>query len=177
MTDVFSKKKRSQVMAAIRSKGNKTTELRLASILRAHGISGWRRHQPLFGKPDFVFRRERLAVFVDGCFWHGCPQALPNASRKPRILAAQNRWQSRPRPPHNPTSSQAEVAGSPHLGPRARLYGNRGSPHHFCVGHGSKNVPSSTQIKMNARDRTFAEFFNSIGMMHIGLENAGCDVK
>jgi DNA mismatch endonuclease (patch repair protein) len=84
MTDVFSKKKRSQVMAAIRSKGNKTTELRLASILRAHGISGWRRHQPLFGKPDFVFRREKVAVFVDGCFWHGCPRhcRMPQDNRQ-----------------------------------------------------------------------------------------------
>jgi DNA mismatch endonuclease (patch repair protein) len=74
MADVFSKRKRSQVMAAIRSKGNKDTELKLASILRAHGIKGWRRHQPLLGNPDFVFRRVRLALFVDGCFWHGCPK-------------------------------------------------------------------------------------------------------
>lgn len=74
MADVFNRKKRSQVMAAIRSKGNKATELKLASIFRAHGIHGWRRNEPLFGKPDFVFRRERLAVFVDGCFWHGCPR-------------------------------------------------------------------------------------------------------
>ena len=59
-------------MAAIRSRGNKATELRLASILRAAGITGWRRHQPLPGRPDFIFRRQRLAVFVDGCFWHGC---------------------------------------------------------------------------------------------------------
>src|ERR1035438_7076987 len=59
-------------MAAIRSRGNKATELKLASILRAARISGWRRHQPLPGHPDFVFRHARLAVFVDGCFWHGC---------------------------------------------------------------------------------------------------------
>ena len=59
-------------MAAIRSKGNKDTELKLASILRAHGIKGWRRHRPVPGKPDFIFPRQRLAVFVDGCFWHGC---------------------------------------------------------------------------------------------------------
>ena len=61
-------------MAAIRSKGNKDTELKLASILRAHGIKGWRRHRPLPGKPDFIFPKERLALFVDGCFWHGCPK-------------------------------------------------------------------------------------------------------
>jgi len=59
-------------MAAIRSKGNKATELKLASILRAHGLKGWRRHCPLPGKPDFIFPKQRLAVFVDGCFWHGC---------------------------------------------------------------------------------------------------------
>ena len=74
MADVFSKRKRSQVMAAIRSKGNKDTELKLISIFRANGISGWRRNQKILGKPDFVFRRGRLAVFVDGCFWHGCKQ-------------------------------------------------------------------------------------------------------
>jgi DNA mismatch endonuclease, patch repair protein len=84
MADVFSKAKRSLVMAAIRSKGNKNTELRLISILRANKITGWRRNQRLPGKPDFVFRRERLAVFVDGCFWHGCPLhgRKPGSNRK-----------------------------------------------------------------------------------------------
>lgn len=72
MPDVFSKAKRSQVMAAVRSQGNKATELKLAAILRAAGLAGWRRHQALPGRPDFVFRRQRLAIFVDGCFWHGC---------------------------------------------------------------------------------------------------------
>lgn len=74
MPDIFSKTKRSAVMAAIRSHGNKTTELRLIEIFRAHGIMGWRRRFPLFGKPDFVFAKEKLAIFVDGCFWHGCPR-------------------------------------------------------------------------------------------------------
>src|SRR6266704_3667265 len=83
MADVFSKKKRSQVMAAIRSRGNIDTELKLASIFRAHRIKGWRRHQRLPGSPDFVFRRERVAVFVDGCFWHGCPKhgRTPDSNR------------------------------------------------------------------------------------------------
>jgi DNA mismatch endonuclease (patch repair protein) len=74
MADVFSQKKRSLVMATIRSKGNKDTELKFAAILRAHGVTGWRRHYRLRGKPDFVFPRERLAIFVDGCFWHACPK-------------------------------------------------------------------------------------------------------
>lgn len=72
MSDVFSKKKRSEVMSRIRSRGNKDTELALAKLLRQHRITGWRRNQPVFGKPDFIFPQFRLAVFVDGCFWHGC---------------------------------------------------------------------------------------------------------
>lgn len=74
MSDVFSPAKRSQVMARIRSRGNKDTELALIALMRRHRITGWRRSQAIFGKPDFVFRRQRVAVFVDGCFWHGCPK-------------------------------------------------------------------------------------------------------
>jgi DNA mismatch endonuclease (patch repair protein) len=74
MADVFTKAKRSEVMSRIRSRGNKDTELALAKLLRRHGITGWRRNQPVFGKPDFVFRKLKFAAFVDGCFWHGCPK-------------------------------------------------------------------------------------------------------
>ena len=73
MSDVFTSRKRSQVMSRIRSQGNKETEIVLLSILRSHKISGWRRHLPLPGRPDFAFPKERLILFVDGCFWHGCP--------------------------------------------------------------------------------------------------------
>jgi DNA mismatch endonuclease (patch repair protein) len=72
MSDVFTKAKRSEVMSRIRGCGNKDTELALAKLLRRHGIKGWRRNQPVFGKPDFVFQKIKLAIFVDGCFWHGC---------------------------------------------------------------------------------------------------------
>jgi DNA mismatch endonuclease (patch repair protein) len=98
MADVFTKAKRSHVMSRIRSRGNRDTELALAKMFRRHGITGWRRHQRIrfnaqrptsnaersklgvgrstfFSvRPDFVFPRLRLAVFVDGCFWHGCPR-------------------------------------------------------------------------------------------------------
>jgi len=74
VSDVFTKAKRSEVMSRIRSRGNKDTELALAKMLRRNKISGWRRHQPVFGRPDFIFPKFKLAVFVDGCFWHGCPK-------------------------------------------------------------------------------------------------------
>jgi len=83
MPDVFTKAKRSEVMSQIRGHGNKDTELALMRLLRRHRITGWRRHQPVFGKPDFVFPKARLAVFVDGCFWHGCPKhcKMPTGNR------------------------------------------------------------------------------------------------
>jgi DNA mismatch endonuclease, patch repair protein len=71
-------------MAAVKARGNKLTELRLVGLLRRHGITGWRRHLPLLGKPDFAFRRERVVIFVDGCFWHGCIKHLriPKSNRE-----------------------------------------------------------------------------------------------
>ena len=83
MADVFTKKKRSEVMSKIRSRGNKETEIVLAKLLRQHKLTGWRRHPNVFGRPDFVFRKLKLALFVDGCFWHGCPKhsTLPKNNR------------------------------------------------------------------------------------------------
>lgn len=65
---------RARTMSSIRGTGNRSTELKLASILRKWGLKGWRRHQPFPGKPDFVWIQHHVAVFVDGCFWHGCPR-------------------------------------------------------------------------------------------------------
>lgn len=74
MADVFTKAKRSEVMSRIRSSGNKETELAMIKLFRKHKITGWRRNYPLFGKPDFTFPQQKVVVFVDGCFWHGCPK-------------------------------------------------------------------------------------------------------
>ncbi len=84
MADVFTKEKRSEVMSRIRGRGNERTELTMVRLLRANKICGWRRHAKLPGKPDFVFRSARVAVFVDGCFWHGCPKCfrLPANNRR-----------------------------------------------------------------------------------------------
>lgn len=75
---------RSLQMSLVRSKGNRSTELRMLIILRAAHITGWRRHLSLPGRPDFAFPNERLALFVDGCFWHGCPKC---ARRPPKSNA------------------------------------------------------------------------------------------
>lgn len=83
MADWLSREQRSRNMASIRSKGNRTTEWAFRQLLREARISGWRRHVDLPGKPDFAFRLHRLAVFIDGCFWHGCPRCyrLPEDNR------------------------------------------------------------------------------------------------
>jgi DNA mismatch endonuclease (patch repair protein) len=90
MADVFDTKKRSEVMSLIRGSGNRDTELRMIEIFRAARITGWRRNAKLFGKPDFVFPKQRVAVFVDGCFWHrhpGCKFAYTPKSRSEFWLA------------------------------------------------------------------------------------------
>lgn len=79
MSDVFSKEKRSEVMRAVKSKNTRTTELALLKFFKENHVVGWRRTYPLVGKPDFVFPKRRVAVFVDGCFWHGhdCRNVTP----------------------------------------------------------------------------------------------------
>ncbi len=66
---------RSRTMGAIRGKNTKTTEVALRMILVRAQVRGWTLHaRHLPGKPDVFFRRQKVAVFVDGCFWHGCPR-------------------------------------------------------------------------------------------------------
>lgn len=74
MADNLTKAKRTRVMTAIRGRGNRTTELAMAKVLRRAGLRGWRRHVALPGTPDFCWPRLSVALFVDGCFWHGCPR-------------------------------------------------------------------------------------------------------
>ena len=84
MADIYTRAERSALMAKGRGRGNLTTAQALAKLLRSQGWSGWRRQQAVRGRdasgerfrvrPDFVFAVRRLAVFVDGCFWHGCPR-------------------------------------------------------------------------------------------------------
>lgn len=71
MADTFTKSQRSDIMRKVKSNRNKSTELKLIQFLKENAIKGWRRNFKLFGKPDFVFPKQRLAIFLDGCFWHG----------------------------------------------------------------------------------------------------------
>lgn len=84
MADVFKKEKRSEIMSAVHSKQNKTTELRLIEIFKVHKITGWRRNYKVKGHPDFVFPDKKIAIFVDGCFWHGhdCRNTRPSDNQE-----------------------------------------------------------------------------------------------
>ena len=86
-------------MAAIRGQGNKTTEIAFTRQLRKNKISGWRRHQKgAYGSPDFLFPSAKVAVFTDGCFWHGC--------RKHCIMPKSNKTYWNPKIEHNKKRDQ-----------------------------------------------------------------------
>ncbi len=82
--DVYGKKIRSKVMSKVRSRRNKSTELRLIKIFKKKKIKGWKRNYKIYGKPDFVFPKKRVVVFADGCFWHGhnCRNTIPKSNIK-----------------------------------------------------------------------------------------------
>lgn len=71
MADVFDKNVRSEIMRKVHSSGNKSTEEKLIKLFKENGIKGWRRGYPVRGHPDFIFLNKKVAIFVDGCFWHG----------------------------------------------------------------------------------------------------------
>jgi DNA mismatch endonuclease (patch repair protein) len=71
MTDVYDTQKRSDVMRRVKSKNNKSTEIKMLAFFKDNKIKGWRRNYKVYGKPDFVFPKKKVAIFVDGCFWHG----------------------------------------------------------------------------------------------------------
>ena len=72
LTDIFSKKKRSEIMSKVKSVNTKP-ELKLRKALFSKGLR-YRIHFKINGKPDIAFSRKKLAIFVDGCFWHCCPK-------------------------------------------------------------------------------------------------------
>ena len=73
MTDTLSANDRTKTMRAV--KGSRTSiERKLWSMLAGMRLCGWRCNaQDVPGRPDAVFDKEMVAIFVDGCFWHRCP--------------------------------------------------------------------------------------------------------
>lgn len=71
MADTFTKEQRTEIMRKVKSSHNKSTELKLIQFFKDNKIRGWRRNYKLIGKPDIVFPKQRVIVFLDGCFWHG----------------------------------------------------------------------------------------------------------
>lgn len=85
-------------MAAIKSKGNKTTEPGMARQLKSNQIRGWRRHpKGFYGTPGFVFKSAKIAVFVDECFWHG--------GKRHRVMpqSDQECWNQQQKPSERPS--------------------------------------------------------------------------
>lgn len=75
---------RSRAMSSVKGRGNRSTEIRLRLALVRFGVRGWCLHpKGIPGKPDFFFPKKRVAIFVDGCFWHACPTCghIPKTNR------------------------------------------------------------------------------------------------
>jgi DNA mismatch endonuclease, patch repair protein len=89
--DIMGKEERSERMRRVRSKGNRSTEARFRLALVRKGIRGWKmQDRSLAGRPDFVFPEAKIAIFVDGCFWHGCP-----VCKRPLPIANQEYWEKK----------------------------------------------------------------------------------
>lgn len=85
MADTLTPVQRHSVMSKNRSRGARSTERALRARLAAARLQGWRMHPTtVIGRPDFIFPRAGLAIFVDGCFWHKCPKHknLPTTNRE-----------------------------------------------------------------------------------------------
>ena len=97
--------KRSAIMSRIRGRGNQRTETDVVSLLRKAGTKGWRRQLTLkLGKaqgeasdgtvfksqvrPVFVFPKSKTALFIDGCFWHGCPRCYRQPKTRKKFWSA-----------------------------------------------------------------------------------------
>lgn len=79
--DVHDSATRSFNMSRIRATNTKP-ELILRKLLWLVGLRGYRLHSKLPGRPDITFSRKRVAVFVDGCFWHSCPHCSDGRAPK-----------------------------------------------------------------------------------------------
>jgi DNA mismatch endonuclease Vsr len=110
----------SQMMAAVRGTGIRTTERRLRAALVRGGVTGWTlRPKQTVARPDFFFARERVAVFVDGCFWHGCASCAHTPRTNTAFWAAKIAGNRRARWGHDSEADRKRCLCSAVLGARA----------------------------------------------------------
>lgn len=84
-TDNLTESQRSHAMRRVKSKDT-TPELLVRRLLRSMGHSGYRLHRKdIPGNPDLVWIGRRLAIFINGCFWHG--HSCPRGARTPKTRA------------------------------------------------------------------------------------------
>jgi len=83
MADIFSKKKRSEIMSKVRNKDSEI-EVAFRKKLWNTGIRYRKNVIKYFGKPDLVLKKYKIAIFIDSCFWHGCKKhgSMPQVRRK-----------------------------------------------------------------------------------------------
>jgi DNA mismatch endonuclease, patch repair protein len=91
MTDVMTKKQRSHCMSKIKGRDTKI-EIMFRKHLWSLGLKGYRVKSKIYGKPDFIFPVEKIAVFCDGCFWHKCPKhnTKPKSNKRFWLTKMQN---------------------------------------------------------------------------------------
>lgn len=97
MADIFTPEKRSEIMSHIRSTGTAPERRMLGLLEEMVGVDSVEQHVPaLPGRPDFVVGRLRVVIFVDGCFYHSCPQhgRVPSSNQEywePKLLRTRRR--------------------------------------------------------------------------------------
>ena len=139
---------RARIMSAIRGKSNRTTELRLRMALVRSGIEGWTLHSSaLPGKPDFCFPKSRVAVFVDGCFWHGCDRCGHVPKTRSAFWQAKFERNQERDPRYEPETARPWIYGRPAVG--ARLKDRRHDQTRSCLRHAS----SKESLRSQNRDK------------------------
>lgn len=83
MTDTFSTRKRSEIMRAVKSQETRI-EVSFRKSLWHAGFRYRKNPKKYFGKPDIVLKKYKKVIFIDSCFWHGCPKHLrvPKSNKK-----------------------------------------------------------------------------------------------
>jgi DNA mismatch endonuclease (patch repair protein) len=83
MADIFSKKKRSEIMSKVRCRDSKI-EVEFRKKLWKEGFRYLKNPPKYFGRPDLVLLKHKTVIFIDSCFWHGCEKhgSMPQTRKK-----------------------------------------------------------------------------------------------